>query len=76
MATNQSLTERFQRGLQTTYHAAVMVGGSLTVGSLLAGGLAPLLMGGVSLTVLAPWLKSMGGNALAGWLGQSPIQTE
>ncbi|ABX04684.1 hypothetical protein Haur_2041 [Herpetosiphon aurantiacus DSM 785] len=74
MATNQSLTERFQRGLQTTYHAAVMVGGSLTVGSLLAGGLAPLLMGGVSLTVLAPWLKSMGGNALAGWLGQWAMQ--
>ncbi len=82
MTTNHVLTERFQRGLQTTYHAAVMVGGSLTVGALLAGGLAPLLMGGVSLTVLAPWLSSMGGNALAGWLGQwallamLPDQTE
>lgn len=74
MATNQSLTERFQQGLKTTYHAAVIGGGSLTVGALLAGGFAPLLMGGVSLTMLAPWLSSMGGNALAGWLGQWAMQ--
>ena len=42
--------------------------GAITVGALLAGGLAPLIVGGLTAATVGQVLGGLGSNALAGWL--------
>ncbi len=71
MEQQQALT-MMQQGMQDTARSwkttAAGVASAATMGALLAGGFAPLLLGGITTAAIQTLLGNLGGNALAGWL--------
>jgi len=71
----QQLTEQARAGIRRVSWPAVAVGatGASMIGLVAAAGLAPLLasigLGTLSQGVLTQWLLGLGGNVLAGWVG-------
>lgn len=61
-----------QSGMRRTANSwktvAAGAAGAITVGALLAGGLAPLIVGGLTAATIGQVLGGLGSNALAGWL--------